>query len=124
VTLNGNPGTSDSTTFSGNPSGDDNGDGINNLTQYGMAGSTPFVHPFTGGGTGFLTLQFRRNLAADDIIYTVERSTDMLTWTSGGDVVYVTETNLLDGTSEFTWRSTHPIGETPREFLRLRLTKP
>lgn len=124
VALNGNPGTSDSTTFAGNPNGDDNGDGINNLTQYALAGSTPFEHPFTGDNTGFLTLKFRRNLAADDIVYTVERSVDFATWTSGPDVSYVGEMHLLDGTAEVTWRSTHPIGETSREFLRLKLTKP
>src|SRR4030095_13747528 len=73
VTLNGNPGTSDATTFAGNPNGDDNGDGINNLTQYALAGSTPIKLPFTGGNNGFLTIQFRRNLAADDIVYSVER---------------------------------------------------
>jgi hypothetical protein len=124
VALNGNPGGSDATTFAGNPNGDDNGDGINNLTQYALAGATPFEHPFTGDGNGFLTLRFRRNLAADDIIYSVERSLDLQAWTGGTDVAYVSETHLLDGTAEFTWRSTHPIGEMAREFLRLRITKP
>jgi hypothetical protein len=122
--VNGNPGGSDATTFAGNPVGDDNGDGIINLTQYALAGMTPFEHPFLGEVTGFLTLSFRRNLAADDVHYSVERSIDLATWTSGADVEYVGETHLLDGTSEVTWRSTHPLGETPREFLRLKLARP
>jgi hypothetical protein len=124
VALNGNPGASDATTFSGNPLGDDNGDGIYNLAQYALAGSTPFEHPFTGDGSGFLTLRFRRNLAADDIIYGVERSADLATWTSGTDIAYVSETHLFDGTAEITWRSTHPITENPKEFLRLKITRP
>jgi hypothetical protein len=124
VALNGNPGSSDATTFAGDPNGDDNGDGINNLTQYALAGSTPIKLPFVGNGVGFLTLQFRRNLAADDIVYTVERSLDLATWSGGADVENAGETHLLDGTAEITWRSTHPVGETTREFLRLRVTRP
>jgi hypothetical protein len=49
---------------------------------------------------------------------------DLATWTSGTDVAYFSETHLFDGTAEITWRSTHPIGETGREFLRLKITKP
>ncbi|HET6409498.1 MAG TPA: CotH kinase family protein, partial [Chthoniobacteraceae bacterium] len=124
VGLNGNPGTTDATTFTGNPTADDNGDGINNLTQYALAGTTLFEQPFTGDGGGFLTISFRRNLAADDIVYNVERSLDMQTWTGGAEVEQIGETHLLDGTSEYTWRSTHPIGESPREFLRVRLNRP
>jgi len=125
VALNGNPGAGDSTVFAGNPNGDDNGDGINNLIQYALAGATPFEHPFTSDvATGFLTIRFRKNLAADDIVYSVERSVDMQTWTSGSNVAYVSETHLMDGTAEYIWRSTHPIGETSREFLRVKTTKP
>jgi hypothetical protein len=40
--LNGNPGTTDSTTFAGDPNGDDNGDGYSNLEQYALAGTTAF----------------------------------------------------------------------------------
>ena len=67
----------------------------------------------------FLYLRTRSEVQAS-----VERSTDFQAWTSGTDVTYVGETHLLDGTAEVTWRSVHPIGDTPTEFLRLKITKP
>ena len=121
--LNGNPGTSDATTFTGNPLADDNGDGIVNLLQYALAGTTPFAPPQGGISEGFLTLTFRRNLAADDTSITVQRSTDLKTWTSGTDVVFLSETHNNDSTSTCTWRSAHPQGTAnPHEYLRLRVT--
>ncbi len=124
VALNGNPGTTDATTLVSAPLGDDNGDGIVNVVQYALAGTTPYTAPRGGSDGSFLTLTFRRNLAADDTTVTVQRSTDLATWTSGLDVAYVSETHNADGTATYVWRSTHPLGETSREFLRLRVTKP
>ena len=123
--LNGNPGTSDATTFSGNPLGDDNGDGIVNLLQYALAGTTPITLPRGGSDGSFLTLTFRRNLAADDTSVTVQRSTDLTTWTSGSDVAYVSETHNSDGTSTYIWRSAYPLANAQHhEYLRLQVTKP
>ena len=34
------------------------------------------------------------------------------------------EITEADGTATYRWRSTHPLGETPREFLRLQITRP
>ncbi len=124
VGINGNPGTGDTTTFTGNALGDDNGDGIVNLVQYALAGPTPFSFPFVATDGSFLMLSFRRNLAADDTTVTVQRSVDLATWTSGDDVALVSEAHNADGTATYIWRSTHPIGATPREFLRLYVTKP
>lgn len=124
VGLNGNPGASDATTFTGDPLADDNGDGINNLTQYALAGNTPIQLPSGGSADGFLTISFQRNLAADDTTCTVQRSTDLQTWTSVGDVEYVSETNHGNGKATYVWRSTHLLGESAREFLRLRITNP
>ena len=122
--LNGNPGTGDATTFTVSALGDDNGDGIVNLVQYALAGTTPYTSPFGGSDGSFLMLTFRRNLADDDTTVTVQRSTDLATWTSGLDVDYVSEAHNADGTTTYGWRSTHPLGATPSEFLRLRITKP
>jgi len=121
---NGNPGTSDATGFTGNPEGDDNRDGISNLLQYALAGTGTVQLPTAGASGAFLSMSFQRNLAADDLTFVVERSIDLLTWTSGSDVAYVSESPLGDGTANYVWRSTHPRGETPREFLRLKVTKP
>ena len=122
--LNGNPGTTDSTTFAGDPNGDDNSDGYSNLEQYALAGTTALVPPSVSDDGSFLNLTFRRNLAADDTVVTVQRSTDLFNWTSGSDVTYVSEIHLSDGTAIYTWRSTHPLTENAKEFLRLQVLKP
>ena len=124
TTIGGNPGTNDATTFTGNPNGDDNGDGISNLVQYSLAGGTPFIGPALVTDGSFLGLNFRRNLSADDTTVTVQRSTDLTTWTSGTDVILQSESNNGDGTSTYVWRSTHPLGETRSEYLRLKISKP
>ena len=123
VSIGGNPGASDATTFTGDPNADDNGEGINNLLQYALAGTTPVQLPTAANDGGFLTISFRRNLAADDARITVQRSTDLRTWTSGEDVASVSETRNADGTATYVWRSTHSFVESPREFLRLRVVK-
>jgi hypothetical protein len=124
VALNGNPGTTDATTFTGNPSGDDNGDGYSNLVQYALAGTGPVLPPVLSDDGSFLTIQFTRNLAAEDAFVTVQRSVDLTNWTTFNDVTYVNDARLPDGTAVYTWRSTHPLGEVPTEFLRLQISKP
>ena len=125
IAIHGNPGTSDASTFTGDPLGDDNGDGIVNLLQYALAGSTPVTLPSGGSDGGFLTLTFCRNLAADDLVLTVQRSTDLSTWTSGSDVAFVSETPLGDGSSTCVWRSAYPLlPANPQEYLRLQVTRP
>jgi hypothetical protein len=84
----------------------------------------PSVPPSVSDDGSFLNLTFRRNLAADDTVVTVQRSTDLLNWTSGNDVTYVSEMHLSDGTAVYTWRSTHPLTENAKEFLRLQIAKP
>ncbi|MEO5916626.1 MAG: lamin tail domain-containing protein [Luteolibacter sp.] len=124
VALNGNPGTSDSTTFSGNALGDDNGDGIVNLLQYALAGTNPATLPTFTSEAGFLTFRYNRNLAADDITYTVQRTTNLATWAnSPSDVIYLGETHNADGTSTYTWRSASLQSANPREFMRLKVAK-
>jgi len=124
VALNGNPGTSDSTTFTGTALGDDNGDGIVNLLQYALAGTNPVTLPVSTSGAGFLTFRYTRNLAADDVTYTVQRSTNLGTWSSSPtDVIYLGETHNANGTSTCTWRSAFLQSANPQEFLRLKVAK-
>ena len=124
VALNGNPGTGDSTTFTGTALGDDNGDGIVNLLQYALAGTNTVTLPVSSSEAGFLTFRYTRNLAADDVTYTVQRSTNLGTWSSlSTDVLYLGETHNADGTSTCTWRSAFLQSANPREFLRLKVAK-
>ena len=125
---NGNPGTTDATVFSGSPNGDDDGNGIPNFLQYALGATSQSQLPTGTTAGGYLTLSFRRNLAADDVTYIVERSPDLIPglWSSlGTDVLLESEAHNPDGTATYVWRSAYPIGgANPKEFLRLRLTKP
>jgi hypothetical protein len=126
--INGNPGVSDATTFTGNPTADDDQNGIPNFLQYALGASSQAQMPAGAVTGGYLTLTFRRNLAADDVTYIVERSStlDPGSWSSAGtDVVFVSETHNADATATSVWRSAYPAGGTNgKEFLRLRLVKP
>lgn len=124
VAVNGNPGTGDSTILSGDPTGDDDHNGITNLVQYALSGTQL---PSGSGDGSFLYITFRRNLAADDVTYIVERSTNLTnpaSWSSAAtDVTLDSETHNADGTAIYVWRSLHPFGESPQEYLRLRVVK-
>ena len=51
------------------------------------------------------------------------KANDLKTWTSGTDVVFLSETHNSDGATTCTWRSAHPQGTAnPHEYLRLRVT--
>ena len=120
----GSPGAGDSTTFSGDPEADDNGNGMPNLAEYAIgeevtAGVTMIE------STGYLTLSFRRNLSADDVLVFIEYSSDLITWRDES-AQFVTEREITgnDGTSRVTLRHNVPFSpETPLGFHRLRIEK-
>ena len=126
----GNPGTTDATTFAGDPAADLDHDGRPALLEYATGGAddTPADGPAlvaailtVDGGAGpavYLTVSHRRNLAADDVVIEAQLSTDLAEW-STLDTVLLAETTNGDGTTTVTWRSAHPLASRPREFLRL-----
>lgn len=117
----GTPGTTDATTFSGDPYADDNGNGIANMVEY-AASSNLIPGTLASGPDTFFTLSFTRNLSADDVMIIVEGSDDLLNWSSSP--LPVSETYHGNGTSSVTWRSSSPIGNlAPIPFLRLRVTE-
>jgi len=132
-TLNGTPGQSNGTTFLGSPSGDTDGDGLSDYFEYATGSnmssaasrSLPVagVAPYTVGGvtSNYLRFQYRRNLSADGVHYTVQSSPDLTTWSSDPSaVVYVGTQNNGDGTATVTYRAAAPMGPAvPKLFLRL-----
>ncbi len=134
--LNGTPGLANSTPFAGSPTGDTDGDGISDFFEYATGSdmnsaasrSLPVttIAPFTVAAVtqNYFKLDYRRNLAADGVHYTVLYSTDLATWL--GDVsaiTYVGTHNNGDGTATVTYRSTQPADAAhPRMFLRLSVT--
>ena len=134
--LTGSPGLANSTPFTGSPTGDTDGDGISDFFEYatgsnmGSAASrnvpVTTVAPFTvaAGTQNFLKIDYRRNLSADGVQYTVLYSTDLTNWVSDTNAVtYVGTHNNGDGTATVTYRSTQPADAAhPRMFLRLSVT--
>jgi hypothetical protein len=104
---------------------DFDGDGLNNLTEYGMAGNptnglAPTNLPvFSRVGSGFIYVHPKRS---DDtsLIYTVETTTNLLdsgSWTNEGYTV--TGTNVTGGTLNFVTNDVDTIEN--EKFIRLRI---
>lgn len=136
--VSGNPGTSDAApAFAGDPNLDRDRDGRPAFLEYAL-GSSDTV-PDSGGalalGSGFfddgsgtfdeyLTISYRRNLAADDVLYQVQTSTALTpgSWKNGaGFIAFVSSVNNGDGSATVIYRSTTPLASIPREFIRLQV---
>jgi hypothetical protein len=94
----------------------------------GDAGSSPESYPTVGIGTfdngaglsdDYPTISYRRNLSADDVIYDVEVSPDLESW-SNQDTTLVSSSANGDGTETVTYRSNAPLGNLGREFFRIK----
>ena len=72
----------------------------------------------------YLVITFIRNLYAQNAVTLVpELSYELSTWDSLTEVVFISETDNLDGTATLSYRSTHPIDERVKSFIRLRATQ-
>jgi hypothetical protein len=132
-TFNGTPGQSNGTTFLGSPSGDTDGDGLSDYFEYAtgsnMGSPGSFNLPVAGVAaytvddvtSNYLKFDYRRNLSADGVNYTVQSSADLTTWSSDSSaVVYVGTHNNGDGTATVTYRAAAPMSAgQPKMFLRL-----
>lgn len=135
--LGGRPGKGDNTIFTGDPNADSDGDGLTALLEYalgsiqGDAGFSPESFPKSGTGLfddgignfkEYLTLTHRRNLAADNILFEVQVSSDLISW-GPLRTTAVSATSNEDGTETVIWRSLTPIEEQERNFIRLRVAQ-
>lgn len=132
--ISGTPGGTDAETFTGDPNADLDGDGLNALLEHafgtidGDGGASPEAAISTGtalfeGDTvESLTMSFRRNIAAEDIVISVEVSPDLVDW-DDMETEFVSATSNGDGTEMVTYRSTSNIAITTREFIRLKVSK-
>ena len=113
---------------------DPDGDGANNMFEYvfGMNPNVPDVslEPALGhisvNGSDYLTISFRKlQAAAAGLTYTVEESTDLVTWSTvdANANLVAGPTDQLDGTDLVTVRGNIPFSNVSA-FLRLRVTIP
>ena len=124
---NGNPGASDAEIFSGDPMADEDIDGLNALQEHAFgtseADGNDAASAYSGGVQTFgardhFSLSYQRNLAAEDVTMTVEKSTDLINWSSAG-LELMTDENQGDGTSLVTWRVVEEFSGDDRCFLRI-----
>jgi len=117
--VGGNPGSSDSLDFSGDPNGDDDDDGLSNFLEYALGVDSPAIEagadPNVAGG---LRLTFSRNLAADDVLIEVQSSTDLKSWTTTQSTL-IASTSQGDGTAIETWAIAPSPGSAGRLYLRV-----
>jgi hypothetical protein len=69
----------------------------------------------------YLTLTFRRNLAASELTFTVELADDLTGW-NNNTAVPVSTTDHGDGTATEVWRAPLPLNNDSSQFGRLRVT--
>ncbi|MBI2514186.1 MAG: immunoglobulin domain-containing protein [Opitutae bacterium] len=105
-------------TISG-PNADSDGDGFVNLTEYALgadprADSAANAPQMSATATDW-TFTYTRPADRSDIVYTVEYSTNLTTWSSVG----VTHTLVSSSNGAETWRATYPVSSAPACFLRL-----
>lgn len=113
----GSPGGSDSTTFAGDPDADANHNGVSNLVEYAI-GSRFLTGFATVDGQTYLSLEFDRNLAADDVEVKVESSSDLVGWSLVTTIDSVTYNS--DGTMTVSMRTNESLAAV-RQFLRVRV---
>ncbi|MDG2123893.1 MAG: lamin tail domain-containing protein, partial [Verrucomicrobiales bacterium] len=116
--VGGTPGSAEATTFSGNPDADDDGDGLSNFLDYTF-GNSPRPAFSTAAG-GALVFELHRNLLAEDVIITVESSSDLINWDPTG-VIPHSAASLGDGLELQTWHL-DPATVQPL-FLRVNATQ-
>jgi hypothetical protein len=135
--IGGTPGLANSLTFTGSPTGDTDLDGFKDYLEHATASdwndpasrNPPVVSfaPFVVMGVtdSYVRLEYRRNLAADGVNYSVQMSENLAgTWSSDASAVtYVSSHNNGDGTATVTYRSTQPAGPShPQVFMRLQVS--
>lgn len=98
------------------------GDGMSNLLKYAF-GLDPHIAkagcmPVMGYSGGMLSLTYTKVLAATDLTYTVEWSSDLANWSSTG----VTEQTLSGDTETEEILATAPAAPVEAKFLRVHIT--
>ena len=100
------------------------GDGVSNLLKYAF-GMNPMVPspsglPVLGPNGSALSITYTQMLAATDVIYSVEWSSDLITWSPAG----VTAQVLTSTATTQQIRASAPVDGAKAKFIRLNLTLP
>ncbi|MGB0326864.1 MAG: lamin tail domain-containing protein [Akkermansiaceae bacterium] len=122
--VGGSPLDEDTTRFIGDPTGDDNQDGLNNLFQFAFSpDSSRPPSPAVSFGNTQPVYTFQRNLTAC-LVFTVQHSTDLSNWTSLDASHLVEITPLASDKALYTYRSPVSSEEHPAQFFRIFISTP
>ena len=117
------------------PAADADDDGLNNLFEH-FLGSNPnaptpaelipavsvqAIDPGTGVTDDYAVFTFRRLKAAEDVTFTLETTTDFLTWQTGGLLLAAPPIDNGDGTETRRYRAAQPVGNESTRHFRLKL---
>lgn len=111
------------------PDADPDGDGFSNLLEYAL-GAEPLTAdassrpPVVGVDSDLITLSYFAPAGRGDLTYLVEWSVDLSTWQTGAAYVAELSRVAIDGGETVVMRATTPLASEPRQFLRLRATRP
>ena len=134
--VDGAPGSSDGSEFTGDPDLDSDDNGINDFLQYTLAPdeTTPTlpsmaIQTFNLGEEGdsgdFMTFSYTRNRIADDVNYTVQQSPNLRDWSPGTaeTMELIERIENEDGTDTIRFRLKEEVTEAKELFLRLAVEK-
>ena len=102
--------------------------GLNALLEYALGTSDtnnatgPTAYSITREPAGTFLFSHQRVLAADDLTYTLQASTDLTAAWSPADAAFVNSTPVAAGIVSDTWRITPPVG-AGKFFVRLRVVR-
>lgn len=123
------PGELDDSNISG-PSADPDTDGQSNLMEYALSAEPKIADslnhaPVASITDDHITLTYTRPTLVADVTYSTEWSVDLQTWQTGAAVIEtLSTTDNGDGTTTVTDRALAALTSAPRQFLRLRVTRP
>ena len=128
VRANGSPGTGDAIPFTGDFAADNDNDGLSAFVEYALGTDDNVSNREVIEGDidsrGRYTLNYSRNLAADDAEVILQVSTDLRNWTLPNDSLEAqSEIHNGDGTATFRLRTPEPVDGTSRLFARLLVVR-
>ncbi|MFC7337743.1 lamin tail domain-containing protein [Haloferula chungangensis] len=133
--IGGYPGAPGAVGFVGDPLVDQDGDGLKAIVEYALGSSDSVAgdstvssgrefHEVNGVTSEYLTIRFLRNQhAANAVRIDPQIGEDLTSWSGEPELVLVSETDMLDGTTRVVYRSAVPIGErsSGREFIQIKV---
>ncbi|MEP4078908.1 lamin tail domain-containing protein [Haloferula sp.] len=131
----GYPGAVSPVGFVGDPDADNDQDGLSAIVEYALGSSdsnsgdstvstSQESYEVDGETDDYLTISFVRNHhTINSVTIDPQIGEDLATWSGEPELVLVSETDNLDGTSSVIYRSAVPVGErsSGREFIRIEV---